>query len=226
MENTDKQPIDFFKVIHERRSVRHYKPEWSIPREEIREMLVEATSAPSSSNLQPWRFLVIDNQELKEKLLPIARNQKQVVEASAIIAVLGDLEGYLKSEQIYQQSVDRGFMTEEVKQTLVNNITKAYASRDHEIMKRVVLVDGGLVSMQLMLVAKAKGYDTVPMGGYDEAQFKEAFEIPQRYLPIMLIALGKASEPGHPTTRLPVDEITFWNQISNRDDASLQNATK
>jgi len=226
MENTGKQPIDFFKVIHERRSVRHYDSNWKISKEEIKEMLAEATLAPSSSNLQPWRFLVIDNQELKEKLLPIARNQKQIVEASAIIAVLGDLEGYMKAEQIYQQAVERGFMTEEVKQTLVNNITNAYSNRDPELIKRIALVDGGLVSMQLMLVAKAKGYDTVPMGGYDEEQFKVVFEIPQRYQPIMLIAIGKASEPGHPSTRLPMDQVTFWNEISNENDVALQNATE
>ncbi|ETT65684.1 NAD(P)H nitroreductase [Paenibacillus sp. FSL H8-457] len=52
----------------------------------------QATLAPSAANLQPWRFLVIDSPELKQKLLPIASNQQQVVEASAVIAVLGDLE--------------------------------------------------------------------------------------------------------------------------------------
>ncbi|MDR7001381.1 nitroreductase family protein [Neobacillus niacini] len=217
MEKTMKQTIDFYKVIQERRSVRYYDPEWKIPRQEIKDMLAEAVLAPSSNNLQPWRFLVIDDQELKEKLLPIARNQQQVVDASAIIAVLGDMESYKEAGRIFQKSVDAGFMTEEVKNAFVSNITKSYSNRDSEVIKDIALIDAGLVSMQFMLVAKARGYDTVPMGGYDKLKFKEAFGIPERYLPIMLIAIGKASEPGHPTTRLSVDEVTFWNGLPEMD---------
>jgi len=56
--------------------------------------------------------------------------------------------------------------------------------------------------MQFMLIARAKGYDTVPMGGYDKEKFKEAFGISDRYVPIMLIAVGKAAKPGHQTVRL------------------------
>lgn len=67
--------------------------------------------------------------------------------------------------------------------------------------------------MQLMLVARAKGYDTVPMGGYDQAKFVEAFNIPERYAPVMLIAIGKAAKPGHPTVRLAVDDVAFFNEI-------------
>jgi nitroreductase len=67
--------------------------------------------------------------------------------------------------------------------------------------------------MQLMLVARAKGYDTVPMGGYDKEKFKEAFGISDRFVPIMLIALGKAAKPGHPTTRLPIEDVTFFNEM-------------
>lgn len=82
----------FFDVIRKRRSVRSYDPENKISREELTEILRQATLAPSAANLQPWRFLVIDSPALKQKLLPIAFNQQQLVEASAVIAVLGDLE--------------------------------------------------------------------------------------------------------------------------------------
>lgn len=84
----------FFNIIRERLSVRSYDPEIKISREELTETLRQATLAPSAANLQPWRFLVIDSQELKQKLLPIAFNQQQVDEATAFIAVLGDLECY------------------------------------------------------------------------------------------------------------------------------------
>ncbi|MGG4495766.1 nitroreductase family protein [Brevibacillus reuszeri] len=213
MEQLTTQKAAFLDVITERRSVRHYDPSVKISRDEIKEMLKEATLAPSSSNLQPWRFLVIDDQELKEKLLPIAFNQQQVVQASAIIAVLGDYEGYKAAETIYTKAVSAGFMNEEVKSSLIQNINSRYSNRAREIIKEIALVDGGLVAMQFMLVAKAKGYDTVPMGGYNTDKFMEAFDITDRYVPIMLIALGKAAQPGHPTVRLDVDDIAFWNEM-------------
>lgn len=51
--------------MKERRSVRKYEPNVSISVEEIKDMIKEATTAPSSSNLQPWRFIVIQDQEKK-----------------------------------------------------------------------------------------------------------------------------------------------------------------
>ena len=59
----------FFDVIKERHSVRTYDETVKISREELTEMLEEAALAPSSSNLQPWRFLVIDSPELKGKAI-------------------------------------------------------------------------------------------------------------------------------------------------------------
>lgn len=207
------QNTDFFTVIRERRSVRHYDPTYKIPREELEDLLAQAILAPSSSNLQPWRFLVIDDPALKQKLLPISWNQQQVVDASAVIAVLGDLEAYKKGEEIYNRAVAAGYMSEEIKQTLVANINRVYGNADVDTLKKIAYIDGGLVSMQLMLAAKAKGYDTVPIGGYDAEQFKTLFEVPENYVPIMLIAVGKAAQPGHPTVRLAVEEVAFWNQF-------------
>jgi nitroreductase len=204
----------FSTVIRERHSVRSYDPTFKISKEEMSELLGDAILAPSSSNVQPWRFLVIDSQPLKEKLLPIANNQQQVVEASAIIAVLGDLEGYKLVDKIYNRAHEAGFMSEEIKNTFITNTTKMYSSLPPEVASRIIYTDGGLVSMQLMLAAKARGYDTVPMGGYNREKFVEAFGIGERYIPIMLIAVGKAAKEGHPSVRLTVDVVASWNEFT------------
>ncbi|WP_028530591.1 nitroreductase family protein [Paenibacillus sp. HW567] len=203
----------FFDVIQERRSVRSYDPEIKISREELTEILRQATLAPSAANLQPWRFLVIDSPELKQKLLPIAFNQQQVVEASAVIAVLGDLECYQWAEKIYGMAVDADYMPAETAKSFVERYTGMYSNMSPEAIHQKVYTDGGLVSMQLMLVARAKGYDTVPMGGYDQARLVEAFDIPEKYTPVMLIAIGKAAKPGHRTVRLAIDDVAFFNEM-------------
>lgn len=208
----------FLDVIRERRSVRVYDPTVKISREEMTEILELATLAPSSSNLQPWRFLVIDTPELKEKLLPITFNQQQVVEASAVIAVLGDVESYKKAEKIYGQAVEAGFMPADTAKSFIERTVGMYSSLSPEVARQIVFTDGGLISMQLMLVARSKGYDTVPMGGYDKAKFVEAFGISEQYVPVMLIAIGKAAKPGHPTTRLPIEDVAFFNEMPSVEE--------
>ncbi|HUC92834.1 MAG TPA: nitroreductase family protein [Paenibacillus sp.] len=208
-----KNGVDFFEVIRERHSVRTYDPSYKMSRDELKELLDDAVKAPSSSNLQPWRFLVIDDQAVKEKLKPIAFNQKQVTEASAIIAILGDREAYKRAETIYGRGVELGYMPADVAEAMTERSVQAYGGMGAERQKDVALVDGGLVAMQLMLAAKAKGLDTVPMGGFDANRLMEAFNVPETYVPVMLVAVGKAAEPGRPTPRLSVDEVTQWNSF-------------
>jgi nitroreductase len=209
-----KQEQSFMEVVKERRSVRHYDPAVNISEEELKDILTEAALAPSGANMQPWKFIVFNDQALKEQLLPIANNQQQVVDASAVIAVLGDLEYIQQVDSVYDASVEAGYMTKEVKDSLVTNMKGMLGSMDSQYIKDGVMFDCGLLSMQFMLAAKARGYDTVPMAGYDKNKFIEAFDIPDRYVPTILISIGKASQPGHPTTRLPIDELTFWNGIA------------
>lgn len=206
-----KEGILFFDVLNERRSVRKYDTNAGISDQELREILSIAAQAPSSANLQPWRFLVITDAELKAKLVPIAFNQQQVAEAPAVIILLGDLEMYTRAEQIYGAAVEAGYMTEEVKAMMTANYSKAYAAMPADRLKELVAFDAGLVAMQLMLTARAKGYDTVPMGGYNRDQMKELLGIGERYLPTILLPIGKAAAPGHPSVRLPLDEIVHHN---------------
>ncbi|MBT2685093.1 nitroreductase family protein [Bacillus sp. ISL-37] len=194
-------------VIRERRSVRKYDPDFKISQEEILDILEEAALAPSSSNLQPWKFLVIQDEETKKELRMIANNQEQVETCSAVIAVLGDREMYRNGEKVYRSSYEAGYMDETTMSRMIENTNKLYPSAPVAIRENIASFDAGLISMQLMLIARARGYDTVPMGGFNKQQFIDKFSIDERYMPVLLLALGKAAAPGHPTTRIPVEEI-------------------
>lgn len=198
---------DLFTIINERKSVRKYDSTVKISREEIEEILTEATKAPSSSNLQPWRFIVIENEEAKRELRTIANNQEQIETSSAVIAVLGDKEMFHNVEKVYRANYEAGFMDQANMERMIQNSNTLYRNAPEEIRKNIASFDAGLVSMQLMLVAKAKGYDTVPMGGFDKVKFAERFQVEGRYMPIVLIAIGKAAVPAFQTTRIPVKDI-------------------
>ena len=75
-----------------------------------------------------------------------------------------------------------------------------------------VFTDTSLAAMQLMLVAKEKGYDTHAIGIYDKQAVLTTLDIDsKRYAPVMLIAMGKAAVPAIPSARLPLAYTVSWN---------------
>ncbi|MHA0857766.1 nitroreductase family protein [Paenibacillus sp. CMAA1364] len=203
---------DFTQIVAERRSIKNYDTSVKISREEMTEILTEATRAPSSLNLQPWRFVVVESPEAKATLAPLARfNQKQVETSSAVIAIFGDLNNFDKAEEIYGKAVELGYMPLETKEMQLPRLAAHFATLDPAVNKDTVLIDGGLVAMQLMLVARAHGYDTNPIGGYEKDQIAEAFGLEkERYVPVMLVTIGRAAESGYPSVRLPVEAVAQW----------------
>ncbi|WP_435170712.1 nitroreductase family protein [Paenibacillus glycanilyticus] len=216
MEKKKNLSASFYDVIHDRRSVRKYDTSVHVPDEEIKELIGEAILAPNAHNLNTWRFMVFTDPVLKERLHKIALGQRQALEASVVIAVLGDLNAYSieNSDRINQKAVDAGFMTKEVKEKIDNSIDNFSGHVNEQVKREWLMLDSGLAAMQFMLAAKARGYDTVPMIGYDVEEFRKEFNIPENLVNVLLIAVGKAKEPGHPTVRLEVDEVTFWNSYT------------
>ena len=200
-----KTPLE--QLMEDRTSVRKYEPGVVIPREQLQHILEQATSAPSSSNMQPWRFLVIDDQEQKKELRAIANNQEQVETSSAIIAVLGDVKMYENAQQIYDANAEKGYMPRELADLMIKNSLHLYGNASEAVIKNIVHFDTGLISMQIMLLAKDMGYDTVPMGGFDKAKFAEKYALPANEIPIVLIAIGKAAAPAYGSSRLPFEQV-------------------
>ena len=77
--------VEFYEVIRTRRSVRSYKPD-PIPDVVLRRVLEAVRIAPSGSNRQPWRFIIVKDEETKKKLVPACHKQSWIAEAPIIIA--------------------------------------------------------------------------------------------------------------------------------------------
>lgn len=186
------------EVIRSRHSVRKYQRDVVIPEAEWNEILELALQAPSSWNLQHWRFLTIKEQANKDRLLPIAFNQQQVSDASVNVVVLGDLEANLVASAVFEKA------TPEIREMMLGQINGAYANNP-SLGKDEAIRNASLAAMQLMLAAKAKGYDSVPMGGFNPQALIKEFNIPERYIPVMIISIGKAAAPGRDSDRLPIE---------------------
>lgn len=203
---------DFSDLLTNRRSVRAYDPTVKIDKEEMEQMLAEAATAPSSVNMQPWRFVIVESEEGKETLKPLIRfNTTQNETSSAMILIFGDLNCYEYGEEIYNTAVEVGKMPPEVRDQQLAAILPYYQSFSKEKMNDVIKIDSSLFAMQLMLVARAHGYDTNAIGGFEADQLAQAFDLdPERYVPVLILSIGKAADAGYESFRLNPEKFTTW----------------
>lgn len=202
-----KKRPEFFDVIKGRKSVKYFDPNVKIKREEIIEMLNEANLAPSSCNLQPWRYIVVDTPEGKEKLGSANYNKIQNDTSAAMIIVLGDLNHYGKFDEIYGEAVEKGYMTEEIKDGFEKGIGPQLENLPTDKNREGVYFDCGLWTMQFANIAYAKGYDTNIIGGFIREKVAELFELEENLIPVMLIALGKKEKDARPTVRMKAENL-------------------
>ncbi|MER2226976.1 MAG: nitroreductase family protein [Carnobacterium sp.] len=203
---------DFSDITFGRRSIRIYDETVKIPHEEMLEMIQEATTAPSSVNMQPWRFVVVESSEEKKKLKPLIRfNTRQNDTSSAMIVIFGDMECHRFGEEIYNQAVEEGKMPPEVRDQQLAAIIPHYKNLSKSAMNDVVKIDSSLAAMQLMLVARSHGYDTNAIGGFEADQLAEAFDLDkERYIPVMILSIGKAMEEGYDSVCLDAEKLTTF----------------
>jgi nitroreductase len=199
----------FSEVLNGRKSIKLFDENYKIPHEEMEEMIRKATMAPSSVNLQPWRFVVVESDEGKDKLRPLVQfNTNQNDTSSAMVVIFGDKESHENGEFIYSQAVENDLMPADVKEQLLSKINEVYQTYSTQKINDVVKIDSSLAAMQFMLVAKEHGYDTNPIGGFEEDQIAEALGLDsERYVPVVIIAIGKAAREARASYRMPVDKV-------------------
>ncbi|MBF2347449.1 nitroreductase family protein [Listeria seeligeri] len=203
---------DFEDLMKNRRSIREYDETVKISQEEMQAILTDAVTAPSSVNMQPWRFVVVESDAGKEKLKPLIRfNTLQNDTSAAMILIFGDLQNFENGEKIYGGAVERGLMPADIKEQQMAKLSQYFKIIPRSELERVVLIDGGIVAMQLMLVARAYGYDTNPIGGFERTEVAKAFGMdPERYEPVMIVSIGKAKTDGYDSYRLPIGDVTTF----------------
>ena len=84
-------------LIKNRKSVREYT-EQKIPHEDLKKILEAGYYAPSWMNVQPWKFIAIENQETKDMICELSGHQPHVKNAAALIVCVADKNGWSKEE--------------------------------------------------------------------------------------------------------------------------------
>ena len=200
--------MDTFEAIEQRRSVKHYDPDHRMSEAEIDRLASAARLAPTSFNMQNWRFVVVTDPELRTAIRAAAWDQAQVSEASVLFILAGDLNAHAKSPERYWADAPPG-----PRDILVPMIPKFYDGKP-ELQAAEVHRSCGLAGQTIMLAAKAMGYDSCPMVGFDPAKVAELINLPADHVISYMITVGKALKPAWPRPgTLPTDEVVIRNRF-------------
>jgi nitroreductase len=202
---------DFLKVLNERKSVEQFGSAMPISVEEIKELVTEACQAPSSFNIQHWRFIAVTDEEMRVRLkeTTIAPNQERVASAPLIFLVLGDLDGHKRLPSILGETVQVGLLGREIADVWMTMASGMYG--DPRLARDEAIRSGSLAAMTLMLAAGNRGYASCPIG-FNPVQVMEILHISERYVPVMMLAVGQPSSGKNGRRpRLPVDQVLAFN---------------
>lgn len=201
-------------IIENRKSVRHYDPNFRIDEQEIRDSIELAMKSPNGNNIQSTRYLIIEDPKLRKRLRTVANNQKQVESSSYLILILGDYRAFEENNirGIQEHAYQKRYVSEEIKNILINSALNYYQHMSKQDFMKELVRDGSLATMTLVLSLNEKGYQTITMSGYNREQLFKELNLPPYYEDIMLLSVGKAIQEGHSTVRHPIDKIIFHNK--------------
>ncbi len=200
--------MDTIEAINQRRAVKHYDPDHRLTEDELSRLMEAAIQSPTSFNIQNWRFVIVTDPELHQQLRIAAWDQSQVTDASLLIVMTADLNAFGKKPERYWRNAP-----EEVAKMMVEMMVPFYEGKS-ELMRDEAMRSIGLAAQTIMLSAKAMGYDSCPMIGFDADKVAELINLPQDHVIGMFVVVGKAVKPVWPKAgQLPLDEVIIRNRF-------------
>lgn len=178
-----KENISFAELAKIRQSDRKYK-EQAVEKEKIIQCLETARISPSANNSQPWKFVVIDNHDIKE----------QIAECSI---------GLGMNKFTHQCPVIVAVVLE--KQNFMSTIGSMIKNKDY------CLFDVGIAVNQFCLQAADLGLGTCIIGWFDEKKIKKILGVKNRRIPL-LISVGYPDAPTREKVRKPLEAMSSWNK--------------
>jgi nitroreductase len=193
-------------AIAARRAIKHYDPSHRMTEEEIKTLLTAALQSPTAFNIQHWRFVTVTDPEVRKQIRAVAWDQAQVTDSSLLIVLCADKDAWKKDAARYWKDAPQP-----VQDFLVPAIGQYYDGRE-QVQRDECMRSCGMAGMTIMLAAKAMGYDSCPMDGFDFDAVAKIIELPEDHVISFMIAVGKGTQPAWPKPgQLPYDEVVIQN---------------
>ena len=186
-----------------RKSIRKFE-QTPIPRAHLEEILRVTSLAPSPWNLQPWRFVIVEDAAIKTQLQAAAYGQPQVGAAPAVIVMYSDMTDALNT---VEETVHPGMKGPQGDKAAAD-IRATFAGFSDADRAAWGNAESNIALGYLLLAAQAHGYSTSPMLGFMPDKVKELLSLPADARIPALVAIGKGAEEGFPHHRHPLERIT------------------
>ncbi|MBD2330020.1 NAD(P)H-dependent oxidoreductase [Alkalinema sp. FACHB-956] len=196
-----------------RYAVKKFDASQQIPDEIWHTLEQSLVLAPSSFGLQPWKFFVVKNPELRAQLLPHTWNQAQVVDAShlVVLAIKKDLNGADVDRYVQRMAEVQGTPVEALEG--FGKMVKGFMGNidvDTWSAKQVYIALG-----QYMTTAAMLGIDTCPIEGFVPAKYDEVLGLPEKgYSAVVVCPAGyRAADDKYaerPKVRFVTEEVVEY----------------
>ncbi|MFJ1298502.1 nitroreductase family protein [Pseudomonadota bacterium AL_CKDN230030165-1A_HGKHYDSX7] len=195
------------RAIEDRRTTNLFDATQTLSRDEIQELVRLATTAPTSFNLQNWRFIAVHTPEAKARLRKIAWDQAKITEAAVTFIVVGQLADHRVLAGRLKPAVDAGIMPAAMVpgwEGAAKSLYDAQPERQRDEAVRTGTFGAGT----LIHAAQAMGLGTAPMIGFDADAVAATFGLATDEIPVMLLAVGNALPENWPRKpRRAVSEV-------------------
>jgi len=199
--------MEFGKIVMLRYATKKFDGR-KIPEAKVSELLEMVRFAPSALNLQPWKIKVVSDQKTKELLRPAAFNQEQITTCSHLLVFCADPDYDSLITRLGTLLKRSGVPAET--QKMITEMAAGFAKPMSPEQKlawsqaQTYLALGNALNG-----AKALGFDSCPMGGFDPKEFTRILKIPPPLVPTMLCPIGFAADKPMPKVRFAKEDIVF-----------------
>ncbi len=176
------------EAIRDRRSIRKYKAD-KIKDEDILQIIEAARLAPSGSNTQPWKFIIIKDEATKKKIVEVDHKQKWMLTAPVFIVCVSDIRTRI-------EDVDLESFWEDSPQPEL----------------KLVIRDTAIAISYMLLEAQHLKLGTCWTGWYEQEKMRKVLELPEYLYVSGVITLGYADEKPEMRPRKSLDEIVRYEK--------------
>jgi nitroreductase/dihydropteridine reductase len=179
-----------------------------ISEDKISDLLELVRFAPSALNLQPWKIRIVTDQNIKTQLLAASNNQEQVTSCSHLLVFCADAdyEGLIRKLDMLMQKES---VPGDIKKR-VTEMARDFTAKMTPDQKRAWSQAQTYLALGNALNgAKALGFDSCPMGGFDPKEYSRILRIPDHLEPVILCPVGYAADKPMPKIRFPLKDLLF-----------------
>jgi nitroreductase len=204
-------------AILKRTSIRKWKST-PVARDKIERVLEAGRRAPSWANMQPWRFVVVQDKNRIEALASAAGAQPVIRNAPVIIVCCGSVEDFSRKMQreSLKQLVEVGAfnLTDNF---LDNVVLESDLFAPYRLGEQVVTIKTGeqiMIAIAYMtLEAVNQGLGTCWVEAMAPNRAHEVMDLPKNIFVHDLLAVGYPDEDPRPRPRKPLEKIVFWEKF-------------